>query len=341
LEIQVQEYDRAVAHYLWPPRFVGEEPYWERTGQQPPPDPKVFGEVVATASLPGGVRVRAFRDGMVAFAMGDATPAFEDPRAMGTDALVEWHDSAVRLANAHIACLAAVRKTPYDTPSDVASLWSVMQVDFESGEFHASNERMTGGTRVALWTARREPVFDWRAYRGRSLITKQEIERSFDLLSDLLDRLSNDAVVLRAGMLARALNALNHRDWTGALMSAWIATEGMLGDLFRRYLDQQKGREQAKDVYGNDHQFIEQKRRGWLLGSDMTVRHTVEALSLLDELPFETYLACTACAKARNDWAHYETEPKPEIAALAVHALGEMFQLVEGVPLRVFPEESN
>jgi hypothetical protein len=141
-------------------------------------------------------------------------------------------------------------------------------------------------------------------------------------------------------MLARALDALNRRDWTGALMNAWIACEGLLANHFRAYLDSQTDREGAEDMYGNQHEFMEKKkRRDWLMDTDVTVRHTMEFLSLLDQLPFRLYLACRACAKARNGWAHNEEVPSPEVAALAVHLLGELFALVEDVSLQVFPEE--
>jgi hypothetical protein len=213
-----------------------------------------------------------------------------------------------------------------------------MLVDFESGESHASNELLTGGTRLALLMARNERVSDWRAYR-ETVVSNEQIERSFELLGALLDR-DSDAAVLRAGMLFRATSAFMHRDWTGALMNAWIATEGLLGDLLKRYVDEQRDREPGEDAFGNTHQFIESGRRRFLLGSEMTVRHTIEFLSLLGTLPFELYLACTQCAKARNAWAHSEANPSSEVAVLAIKTLGEMFELVEDVPLHVFAKES-
>jgi hypothetical protein len=161
------------------------------------PDPALFGEVVATAELPNGVGIRAFRDGMIAFSPNDqVVPPLLGQSTTADDPFIKWVEDVARLANAHLACLAAVRLQPFDTPSETASLWSVMQVDFESGEFRASNERMTGGTRIALWTARREQVSDWRAYRGRSPIAADEIERSFALLGDLLKLSSGDLAVV-------------------------------------------------------------------------------------------------------------------------------------------------
>lgn len=328
---------------MWPPRWIGELPPWEtgREGALPLPDPKVFGEVVATAELPNGVSVRAFRDGMIAFRPKDeiAPPAL-GKSTTAADPFIEWIEQVVRLANAHLACLAVVRRNPLHWPSETASLWSVMQVDFDSGEFRGVNERLTGGTRVALWTARREPVTDWRAYRyTSSIITGEQIEKSFALLGDLLALPSGDLALLRAEMLTRALDALNRRDWTGTLMNAWTACEGLLGRQLQLYLDSQADRETAEDIYGNTHRFLEKKRRDWLTGIDVTVRHTVEFLSLADQLPYRLYLACTTCAKARNRWAHYEEVPSADVAALAVSLLGDLFGLVEGISLQVFPDD--
>ena len=73
----------------------------------------------------------------------------------------------------------------------------------------------------------------------------------------------------------------------------------------------------------------------------MTARHTVGLLSLLDVLPFKLYRASILCAKARNAWLHKQEEPSPKTASMAVEALGELFELVEDVPLRVMSEEAG
>ncbi len=65
----------------------------------------------------------------------------------------------------------------------------------------------------------------------------------------------------------------------------------------------------------------------------MTSRHTAEFLSLLGVLPFGLYRASTRCATARNEWLHSQVEPSSDLAHMAVKALGDLFALVEGVPL--------
>lgn len=128
VEVTIEEPERAIAHYLWPPQWVGEQPYWEKSGPQPLPDPSILGDVIVTAELAGGARVRAFRDGMIAFHLGDATPSLQDFEQT-PDAFLAWHEKCVRLANAHLACLAATLRIPLLAPTGIATLWSVMQVE--------------------------------------------------------------------------------------------------------------------------------------------------------------------------------------------------------------------
>jgi hypothetical protein len=271
---------------------------------------------------------------MVVFYMGDATPTFDD--TIDADSFLTWHRQAVRLANAHLACLAAVIGSPVVGPSAVVTLWSVMQVDFELGRFEAASHPTMGGALMALYDARRTGPFDWRFYRGRSLVLATErVESSFDLLRALLDRPSRDMTLLRAEMLFRATSGLAHGDWSGALTTAWAAMEGLLGDLLSHYLDENEDRPAGEDASGNKLKFINDNRRGFLDGREMTARHTVELLSLLDLLPFKIYRTLTRCASARNAWLHKQTEPSPKVAHSAVEALGELFEIVEGIPLHV------
>jgi hypothetical protein len=101
----------------------------------------------------------------------------------------------------------------------------------------------------------------------------------------------------------------------------------------RRYLDDNQNRPSGQDGSGNKLKFVNGERRRFLEGREMTARHTMEALSLLDVLPFKLYTALRRCATARNEWLHAQTEPSGQDAILAIRSLGELFELVEGVPL--------
>jgi hypothetical protein len=323
----------ALAYYFWPPRYVGEQPWWEETGPQSTPNPSVLGEVVATMDLSQGVRVRVFRDGMVAFMLGDlATSPYDTEDASGG---MEWTPTGARLANAHLACLLTAIGNQMLAPSEVTTLWSMLQVEFETGKFRGSSDYTGSGARLALHMARRGigDLGDWRFYRGRPLVTTDQIDRSFALLDMLLRRPSRDMALLRAEMLFRAEGALVHTDRAGSLTIAWAAAEGMLSALLARYLDENQDRPAGEDKSGNRRKFINDDRKKFLQGSEMTARHTMELLSLLDILPFELYQTLRRCAKARNDWLHAQTEPSSETAFLAVRSLRSLFELVEGIPL--------
>ena len=246
------EIEEALAHYLWPPTWVGEAPYWEETGPQPLPDPALLSEVVITAELPRGIRARVFRDGMIAFDMTEPRPLVDD--APRFDAFFAWHEQVVRLANAHLACLTAVVH-PFMAPSEVVTLWSLMKVEFETGKFRGSSDQTGGGTRVALYFARQSFADDWRFYRGRGPIGAKQMERSLELMRGLLNRPSRDMTLLRAEMLFRARSGLVHRDWSGALTTAWGAMEGLLGDLLSRFLDENENRPAGRDTDGNELKF--------------------------------------------------------------------------------------
>jgi hypothetical protein len=158
----------------------------------------------------------------------------------------------------------------------------------------------------------------------------EEVQRSFELLSDLLRRPNEHAVLLRAELLLRAKVALSDLDYVGALTNAWTASEGMLGDLLSTYLDENENRE------GIAAKFVNKGRRDFLVGSaDVTVRHKMEVLSLLDRLPFPLYAGLRRCSKARNGWLHSETEPSGEVSILALRTAGELFELLEDIPLHV------
>jgi hypothetical protein len=323
----------ALAYYFWPPRYVGEQPWWENPGPQPLPDPQVLGEVIRTVELPHGVRARVFRDGLVAFMLGELAVSPYESEDAGV--ISAWVSSGARLANAHLACLVSATGGPMAAPSEVVTIWSLLQADFETGAFRASSDFTGSGARVAIHMARRGigDLGDWRFFRGRPLVTVEALDRSFALLEMLLSRASRDMALLRAEMLFRAESASVHRDPAGALTTAWTAAEGMLSERLKRYLDANQDRASGHDESGNKLKFLNADRRRFLEGREMTARHTMETLSLLDVLPFKLYTALRRCASARNGWLHAQTEPSPEDAVLAVRSLGELFELVEGVPL--------
>lgn len=290
--------------------------------------------MILEAELPNGARARVFRDGMIAFVLGAAAPLYEDD-------FMRWFETGLRLMNAHLACLHTALGPHLPFKTEVVTPWTTMQVIFESGSFSAMTDASSGGTLIALHKARTTSLIeadDWRFQRWSPVaVSGESVRRSLELLHDLLDRPASDRDrgLLRAELLLRAKAAQLDGDYSGALTNAWTAMEGLLGDLLGRYLDENEDRPAGKDASGNTLKFIDGKRRNFFKEAQMTVRHVIELLSLLDVLPFPLYRAARQGASARNAWLHGETSPSPQDAATALTASGELFEMVEGVPLRV------
>lgn len=323
----------AIAHYLLPPRWVGTTPEWAKPGQEPTalkaPQLSELAEVVADRDLSEGVRCRVFRDGEITFALGDRQPS-------NLTDFERWRVHGVRLINAHLACLHTAAP-PFFTAS-VATPWKVMEVEFASGQL-TSMQPLDDMSTVSLAMARRSQptvdVLDWRYFRLAPTVTIQTVERSLDLFDALLARPARDAVLLRAELLVRAKVALLENDFSGALTNAWTAAEGMLGGLLRRYLETERNRPSGDDEADKRLRFINNDRLNWLAGKDMTVRHTMEFLSLLGVLPFDLYRDARRSSTVRNLWLHGEKEPTYDDSEIAIRLAGSLFELLEGIALHV------
>jgi hypothetical protein len=253
---------------------------------------------------------------------------------------LRWIDSCVRLMNAHLPCLDAVRRFGHVYGSAVVAPMTTLPVVFETGKWNqGANSSLDGGARMALYQAR-EPwsqpqvplTADWRFYRS-SPITVQSMQESFDRLRALLERPSRADVLLRAELLQRARAAYRDGDFSAALIDAWAPIEVMLGVLLDRYLDKNEDRPVGQDASGNTLKFVNDKRRKFLKSSQMTVRHTIELLSFLDLLAFPLYQVVNRCEKARNAWLHNGIIPSRDIAWQAIYTCAQLFEQVEGVCL--------
>jgi hypothetical protein len=339
--------DRALAHYLWPAQWLGAPPVAADTALD---DVDKVGElsdlVFAKDDLPDGVRVRAFRDGMIVFAIAGDNPVYDDD-------FLGWSSTLVRLMNAHLACLHSSLPPPGLLFSSVVNIWSTLQAELETGKFRGASTGSSGGVALQLYNAR-EPAArdyaDWRLLRGPLIfVPADRLEASFELLGRLLacphkpsqTALKYRPALLRAELLQRAKASLLDGDETGALANAWTASEGMLGDLLRRYLDTANERPPERDASGNEIPFVTADRRRFFEGGTWTIRHTIEFLSFVERMPFDLYRATRECSKARNDWMHYEKVPAPEVASRALETAGELFGLLEGVPIQMFGQPAG
>lgn len=265
-----------MAHYIWPPQWVGQSPEWVQDPRLPV-NPFDLADLVIETELPPSIRIRAFRDGMLAFDLG----SWGGPVKLGDASLVETFEAVAeyqvrcaRLMNVHLACLHTVSQWPFKPT--VVTPDRIMRVRWSDGRYESGGGHDLVG--LALWQARTEGSRwgDWRLVaRGGAAIATEEMEKSFELLRRLLDRSDQGVALLRAELLFRSAAAFSDHDSSAALVHAWTATEGLLGDLLAAHLASREG--------------MNYKRRQFFKGSDVTARITAEILSLGDRLPLSLY----------------------------------------------------
>jgi len=117
--------------------------------------------VVADVELPVGIRIRAFRDGMLAFDLGSwGDPVkIRDASPENFEAVAEYQVRCARLMNAHLACLHTTSQWPFK-PTVLAPN-RVMNVRWADGRFESGGDEIMG---LALWKARSE-ASDWNDWR--------------------------------------------------------------------------------------------------------------------------------------------------------------------------------
>jgi hypothetical protein len=325
----------AVAYYLWPARWLGAAPDGIPESLPAVADLSQLWDVIVEVDLPDGLRACAFRDGMLAY----------DFKAWGeydeTMDAMDFHRRHVQVINAHLACLKATTSgDPVIAPATTENVIGVSYDDagpWEKGTFRGGSMMTDGGASQTLYFARLgapHDVSDWRFFRIHPVIGTEEVERSYDLLRQLLRCPQRDVALLRAELLTRSQGALSVSDTSGALVYAWTAIEGLLGDLLKRYLDDNEARKVDPDPSGNQPEFLNAARRKWLEGTEVTARHKAEILSLGDRLPFDLYCTAEACRKARNKWLHDERHASYDDAAAAILAVQQLFKLSDGVDLQ-------
>jgi HEPN domain-containing protein len=279
-------------------------------------------DVVAEVELSLGIRIRAFRDGMLAFDLG----SWGDPVKLSNaspenfEAVAEYQVRCARLMNVHLACLHTVSEWPFK-PTVLAPN-RVMSVRWADGRLETGGSEGLMG--LALWKARTE-ASDWNDWRLLSRsgppIATEAMEKSFDLLHDLGDRPDQEVVLLRAELLFRSAAAYSDHDASAALVHAWTAAEGLLGDLLANYLD-------SRDDLNHE-------RKRYLKSSNVNARVTAEILSLAGRLPAALYEGIERARKRRNRWLHSQERVTSEDAERAIQTAQQLFELVEGVRLQM------
>lgn len=314
----------AIAFYLWPPRWVDEAPE-DESGSQ-------LAEVVFESKLPGDLALKVCRDGMVVwnFSAWGGNPNLRrllDKSKDGTvdpEPAIKAQIRCLRLMNAHLACLYRSESGSLDSPQ-ILTPEHFMKARFSDCDWIGHLGDLSAYT-VALTRKRPDSLTSkWR--RLRRALSIETLEASDALLRQLLERESSEMALFRAESIYRSYAGFSSFDHGAALVNAWVAIEGLLGDLFARYL-------KAKHEPEGEIR-IDSERRRFLEGSSLNSRTTAEMLSLAGYLPDSTYRRVRAIAKARNSWMHSAAPDAmgSSQAEQAIRLAGEMFRLVEGIDI--------
>jgi hypothetical protein len=324
----VDDLGNVVAHYLWPPRWLGSDAALGEDGKLV--DHTELSHPVFESGLAPGVDMRAYRDGMLVFRMGDwGKPSEEEHHEDSFDAEVAHQARWVRLMNAHLACLHTAWSALHEKilTTSIVRPGRLMAVDF-NGEFGSSPDHIA----TALYNARlapQEDEDDWRWDRSLGTIGPDVLQLAADLLSQILAQQRQASSLLRTELLYRGVVAFQEFDASAALVHAWTTIEGLLGDEFMDYLVDQEVRPDGED----GSKFMNRERRDFLTGSGVNSRVTAEMLSLADRIPYDLYRDVLASAKARNRWLHRAEPVAPSSAAAAIHTATALFREVEGIDL--------
>lgn len=327
----------AMAYYLWPPRWVDAAPVGSITNgiSSQVFDQGSMADVVFESVFPGGLELKVCRDGLFVWKCaewGGKPRIWPDPDDKGhvdPEPEIRFQTRCLRLMNTHLACLLQFSSNQLARPQVLAPT-NFLHILFQNCRVHVGNSDDPGS--MWLYLGRLGPLSqgDPRRLRTAPVVSIESLRSADDLLRQILELDSSEMALFRAESIYRGVVAYRDFDHGAALVNAWVAIEGLLGDLFARYLEE----ERERDSDGGKV-FIDSKRRDFLEGSSVTSRLTAEILSLADELPHRLYREIRECAKARNKWMH---DAAPDAmsgtqAALAIRVAGQMFRLVEKVDL--------
>lgn len=314
----------ALAFYLWPPRWVDSAPETESEDRQ-------LADVVFESSLPGGLRMKACRDGMVAWdftAWGgnpSLRPLIGEGGKIDPEPVINTQVRCLRLMNAHLACLHRSVPNSLESPQALSPN-HFLKIRFSDCDWLVGNVDDPGGYLLAL-TRKRPDVIGVKLREHRPVLSTESLEAADSLLRQLLRLESSEMALLRVESIYRSVVAYCSFDHAAALVNAFVAIEGLLGDLLARHLNEH-------DQNGAPR--VDNERRKYLEGSAVNSRITAEILSLAGVLPQDLYRGIRACAKARNRWMH---DAAPDTTGSldgerAIRVASGMFFLVEGVDIR-------
>jgi hypothetical protein len=308
-------------YYLLPPVWLGES----LTG--PSAESRGAWDQIERTELPERITAFCFRIGLFAFNLARWPPGAPAPRDPATaQERVRWRSA---LMNTHLACLYTASKRRG------ASLMPMLVTPNDIVHVH-NNGVVSASGMLAITGLLRTPSVaepsDWRLSRS-TVISTNVIRESYNVLASILDTAPGHEILPLIDLALRAAVAHMGKTFDAALIQAWGVVERILTDKWDRYLGDNRTREAL-----GEEVFINAERKEFLSGRDFTISIVIEALSLLDVIPFEMYRRLGPVRKARNRWMH---ELRPITVNDSFQALQLAFDLLRfayGIDLDPVPD---
>ena len=242
----------------------------------------------------------------------------------------------VSLMNAHVACLHTALLGLDEMVIDVTAL--TPNLVFPMSGYEASRPVTLPTTWLAeVWAARdlssydhvHEPMQrDWRLRRGE-VVNKATVERSFEMLGELLSNEHADRLVPLSELLVRSAAAYREHDYSQALILAWAVIEAVMQEAWGAYLDDNH----TRIVDGTEASFITPARKKRLEGMNASLM--TEMLSIVDRIPHQLYKDIDRVRGQRNKWIHDLGPVSADDASLSLSAAQHMIYLVDKIFLSV------
>lgn len=323
-------------HIIQPPVWLGERP----PGAFPDHPPGLITaastrEPIHEADLPGDVRGRAFRDGLVAIDFSSYAPA---PRAFaapepgsGHDEMAELHrdlDSLVyrcELFNAHLACLLTALVQEGGPTTHLAPVTPHHLFYFDSLQdlenVSLPNDLASQAAFATRWGAP-EDQLDPLDHGLRRLLTvsRSAVVRSFDLLGHVLDR--GEMALRVADLLLRGGSAYGDHNYGFSVVLSWTAVESLMGNMLIERLE--------RETHGNSR--LAKKRANVARAPARVIQDLLVSLAVIgpdlgDDIG--------KVREARNQWLHRQSGTNASDGQLGITTAQKLLNLHQGIELNL------
>jgi hypothetical protein len=328
-----------IGYYHWPGIWVDSEPGREANAPLGGENFRLteFEDEIFAGNIEG-LEFRALREGRFLFDFSD-WPDYVDPPA-GVPQFDDQTAIAVRRAeviNSHVLCLhvALARIQSVALRKPVISPLEFISYDKLSGRssFGWIDQRLTpllSADSLASYNQLSPNVHDWRL-QSRTVVTIATIAESLALLGSLVSHTRLPMLGI-ADLYLRSAAFFEAHDYNLALVAAWAIIESLLQTQWVQYVDSNR----TRTIDGDEISFINADRRTRLLsGRDYTASVVSETLSLVGDLPHDTYMRLDRVRRNRNRFLHELTAVPRASADQALDVAEEMLSLVGDLDLAV------